>query len=470
MLKKTDFITASVEAGNTTTKCILTAADMKTGHVAVIGKCIRLTREMHAPKIGEKICGKTLTGTEFTIQSLAELVRDTVNQALFENHLSVNDVHFAVRSTGVTAESDEKTGMIIQALAIGCLEAGLTPRQMTGYLDPSAMPENLRPHSYLDKVIFDGAVAGVMPPKFTAGNIVSNEMEGELAVAGIKEAAKHTALDFRNPCLVLDMGTTLSGRIVGNEKPYAKTVGNFCGYAGAVSDALIQNIDCTKKSALEFFSKTEQKKSFLSSLFSSFSSFLSFLSFLSFSSSGKKIKTAQKEVRSLLRIMAIPPETDSFGPFFINTSAAKEKDFVLIGCDIGQNGSNIQKLSEIGQSVYENGGNSAIKMLVDEVMSDIAVDLIRCAMQQNAWQDDMVIGITGRAATTGKKKELIIQKLSKFIEDPESKVIFSEDGLARGAAVMARCMNSLGCPNNPIGGNRGSGCIMKERQKYQNKY
>ncbi|MCL2141482.1 MAG: methanogenesis marker 14 protein, partial [Methanimicrococcus sp.] len=71
---------------------------------------------------------------------------------------------------------------------------------------------------------------------------------------------------------------------------------------------------------------------------------------------------------------------------------------------------------------------------------------------------------------TGKKKELILKKLSKFIKDPESKVIFAEDGLARGAAVMSRCMNSMGCPGNPFGGNRGNSCIMKERQKYQNRY
>jgi len=237
--KKPDFITVSVEAGNTTTKCILTATDMETGRVSVIGKCIRLTREMRAPKNDEEICGKTVTGTEYTIKSLAELIQETIEQALSENRITVDDVHFAVRSTGFIAENDDKLGMIIQALATGCLDAGLTPRQMTGYLNRFAMPEDLRPHSYLDQVVFDGSVTSVMPPKFAAGNIVSNEMEGELAVAGLKEAAKHTAIDFRNPCLVLDMGTTLSGRIVNSDKPYAKTVGNFCGYAGAISDALI---------------------------------------------------------------------------------------------------------------------------------------------------------------------------------------------------------------------------------------
>jgi len=42
-----------------------------------------------------------------------------------------------------------------------------------------------------------------------------------------------------------------------------------------------------------------------------------------------------------------------------------------------------------------------------------------------------------------------------------------DDGLARGAAVMARCMNSMGTPKNPLGGLRGSRCILKERMQYE---
>jgi hypothetical protein len=43
--------------------------------------------------------------------------------------------------------------------------------------------------------------------------------------------------------------------------------------------------------------------------------------------------------------------------------------------------------------------------------------------------------------------------------------VFVDDGLARGAALMARCMNSLGKPKNPIGGVRGGPCIMPRRIK-----
>ena len=53
------------------------------------------------------------------------------------------------------------------------------------------------------------------------------------------------------------------------------------------------------------------------------------------------------------------------------------------------------------------------------------------------------------------------------MEKPEENIVFVEDGLALGSSVMARCMNCLGTPKNPIGGNRGDGCILGERRKWQ---
>jgi hypothetical protein len=45
--------------------------------------------------------------------------------------------------------------------------------------------------------------------------------------------------------------------------------------------------------------------------------------------------------------------------------------------------------------------------------------------------------------------------------------MFVEDGLAMGAAVAARCMNSMGTPHNPMGGRKGDKCIMGARMKLQ---
>jgi hypothetical protein len=59
-----------------------------------------------------------------------------------------------------------------------------------------------------------------------------------------------------------------------------------------------------------------------------------------------------------------------------------------------------------------------------------------------------------------------IEKLGLY-DQVEKNVVFVDDGLARGAAVMARCMNSMGTPKNPLGGLRGGKCILRERMDYE---
>ncbi|OPY24894.1 MAG: hypothetical protein A4E23_00194 [Methanomethylovorans sp. PtaU1.Bin073] len=49
----------------------------------------------------------------------------------------------------------------------------------------------------------------------------------------------------------------------------------------------------------------------------------------------------------------------------------------------------------------------------------------------------------------------------------DARVVFVDDGLARGSAVMARCMNSLGTTFNPLGGRSGGKCILAQRIKLQ---
>ena len=71
------------------------------------------------------------------------------------------------------------------------------------------------------------------------------------------------------------------------------------------------------------------------------------------------------------------------------------------------------------------------------------------------------MGITGRAGITGRKPELILEA----VQDKFENVVFVEDGLALGSAIMARCMNSMGTPKVPIGGKQGGRCILKDRMK-----
>ena len=56
--EKPYFIVASVEMGNTTTKCILTGVNLETGMSYVINKTVSMSRDVRPPKAGEEIFGK----------------------------------------------------------------------------------------------------------------------------------------------------------------------------------------------------------------------------------------------------------------------------------------------------------------------------------------------------------------------------------------------------------------------------
>ncbi len=451
------YIVASVEVGNTTTKCILTATNMETGKTHIVTRCIRMTRDVRDPLPGERVFGKTLTGVELTRQSIAELVRDTLLGAVNRANMDIKtDIHFVVRSTGVVAGFDlpEEVGEFIKALADGCLMAGIPPSRMTPAMSVNNLPTRFRKHSKMEKVVFDGAVASVIPPVGSTGvEIVANEMEGELATAGIKEGAKWTDVDFRNPCISMDFGTTLDGRITNSDHPYAKTVGNYCGLAGAIPDALIKGtglVDVYLGTVLDVFNgktagwlKTKLKKG--------------------------TIKEYSARVMEQISIEVVPESVNRYGSVPVNPAAAKEMGVVLIGCDVGENGSGIDKVSEIGAEIYSNESMEILFAVIDDVMARIACKLVKVAMDNGLVPENISIGITGRAAITGNKPSIILRYLENLNirSDIDQHVVFVDDGLARGAAVMARCMNSLGTPFNPLGGLSGGKCIMAERMKLQ---
>jgi hypothetical protein len=97
----------------------------------------------------------------------------------------------------------------------------------------------------------------------------------------------------------------------------------------------------------------------------------------------------------------------------------------------------------------------------------MALRLIDIAVEQKLVFRNSSIGFTGRAAISGRKPEYIIEGIigRNLFDTPVDHVVFVDDGLARGAALMGRCMNSLGKPKNPIGGVRGGPCIMSRRIK-----
>jgi putative methanogenesis marker protein 14 len=454
------FIVASVEMGNTTTKCILTGTNLETGRTYIINKTVTMSRDVRPPKPGETVFGETLDGTKLTRESVTDLVRDTLIQSHKEARLSIkDDLDFVVRSTGVVAamDSPDQVGDFVIALANGCLVAGVPPRKMTPPMSIENLPPKLRKYSFADRVVFVGAVAGVLPPRGSTGvEMVANEMEGELAMAGIKEGAKWTPVDFRNPCISIDFGTTLDGRITSDvarddPNPFARTIGNFCGLAGAVPDAIVRGtglVESRTGTALDIFGEHPVTGSF----------------------GGRKRPIVDDYVdrcHEHIDIRVVPPDRRRFGRVPVCADIADKSGVALIGCDVGENGSEIPALEEIGHEIHENYGLGVLNEVIDRVCARMALRLVDVAVDRGMVPPNSSIGFTGRAAISGRKPEYILEGITErqLYENPIDHVVFVDDGLARGAALMARCMNSLGKPKEPLGGVRGGPCIMARRIK-----
>ena len=442
------FTVASVELGNTTTKCIISTTNLQTAEIFQIAKSVRLTRDIRPPKGDEVVFGETLVGVQLTRQSVTEMISDILISTLSSANLDIEkDLHFVVRSTGVTAgfSNPDEVGIIVQALADGCINAGIPPRKMTAAISIDSLPPGIRDYSWLKRVYFDGAVASSMPP--SDASVVANEMEGELITAGLKGAAKSTTIDFRNPVMTLDFGTTLAGRVTDDSYPYSKTFGSYAGLAGAIPDALARGsglFDIVAGSALDIpqskLSKMEIEPKWMSKAF------------------------------DFITVGNVPEGTTRFGTVPVDTYAAKEANVVIIGIDVGTNGSELLSLEDLGKSVTAEHEVSGLMALIDTVQAELVQQLVSVTESNGLILKETSLGLTGRAITTGKKPRTISENLRLAdgnLWTKSHQMIFVEDGLALGAAVAARCMNSLGTKHNPMGGRKGDGCIMGARMKKQ---
>ncbi|OPY51376.1 MAG: hypothetical protein A4E49_02260 [Methanosaeta sp. PtaU1.Bin112] len=446
------YIVASVEVGNTTTKCVLTATDMNNGKTYIVNKTVKMTRDVRSPKPGEEVFAHTINGTPLTRESIAELVKNTLIESHDKARLDIKtDLHFVVRSTGVVAELDspDQVGAFIQALAQGCLDAGVPPRLMTPAMSIHNIIDKFKNFTLIEKVIFMGAVASCFPPQGSTGvEVVANEMEGELATAGIKEGSRWTDVDFRNPCLSMDFGTTLDGRVTSGDLPYAYTIGNLLGLAGAIPDAVVQGtglVDKKTGATLDIFDgKTKPDY-------------------------GKEAQQYGNQIDELVKIEKVPASRTKYGLVPVCPEAAAQNNVVLIGCDVGVNGSDLPKLAKIGEDIYRSKNLKILFGALDIAMARAARRLVQVGIEEGVVSKNTALGVTGRAGISGGKPSLILEEIEKLglYDQVEKNVVFVDDGLARGAAVMARCMNSMGTPKNPLGGLRGGKCILKQRMDYE---
>jgi hypothetical protein len=185
---------------------------------------------------------------------------------------------------------------------------------------------------------------------------------------------------------------------------------------------------------------------------------------------GRKNATVEEYVEQChhhIDIRLVPPDRTRFGRVPVCADVAVQSGVALIGCDSGINGSEMEALEKIGHEISTKHGVGMLTEVVDRVCARMALRLIDITVEQGMVPPNSSIGFTGRAAISGRKPEYILEGVAErgIYENPIDHLVFVDDGLARGAALMGRCMNSLGKPKDPLGGVRGGPCIMSRRIK-----
>jgi putative methanogenesis marker protein 14 len=461
--EKTYHIVLSVDVGNTTTDCIITGTNLETGVTYLINRNVKLMNEIPKPQPNEEIFGQTLDGILLSKHAVETLVKDIITRTVKDCKLDLQkELDFAVHSTGIVAEweSPDHISNYLGSVTKGCLDAGISMSKMRPVMTKASLPEDDRKYSLLDKVRYTGSVAGTIPATGLSGeDLIANDMEGDLSLAGIKQGAINTPVDFRNPCISIDIGTILDGRITehvpkNRKDPYARTIGCFIGLGGAISDTLVKGTGKVHKNfgtALEFLGEEMTTGFFLKK-------------------ESSKCKNYSNKIHDLIHVEVVPHHRKKFGQVPIDPQIAENEKISIIGVDVGDDFSNYHELQEIGREVFETHGLKIFTEVVDRVCAQLSLRMIDLANKQGLIHENSAIGFSGRAIMSGRKPEYVIEGITQMnlYPDPYERVIFVSSALPRGAAVMARCMGSLGSPKNPIGGCRGERCILGRRNAFQN--
>ena len=170
---------------------------------------------------------------------------------------------------------------------------------------------------------------------------------------------------------------------------------------------------------------------------------------------------------AIIDVCEVPPERKRFGKVPVCADIAKASGIFLIGVDAGVDGDKIPELEAIGKELAEKENKKVIREVIDRVCANVALKIIDICSEHNLLPPNSSIGFTGRAIISGNKPQYILDGVAerKLYDEPQNHLVFVDDGLARGSALMGRCMNSIGHPKCPIGGVRGGKCIMAKRQK-----
>jgi putative methanogenesis marker protein 14 len=230
------------------------------------------------------------------------------------------------------------------------------------------------------------------------------------------------------------MGTTLAGQVINDEKPYANLSANYVGLAGGISDILLRGAGIIEEKSSTIDLNNNEKDAKLNDV---------------------EVHSITEKLHDFIDIMQVPSDVEQFGLVSVYSSKNIDSNIKIIGSRINDESGLIETFND-SVDVADYG---SVMLQIDDFYAYFIKRLIEKTEELGLITSNMTLGITGRAGITGQKPRLI----EEYLKDNFNEILFVEDGLALGALMMARCMNSLGTPTNPVGGSKKGFCIMQQR-------
>lgn len=136
------------------------------------------------------------------------------------------------------------------------------------------------------------------------------------------------------------------------------------------------------------------------------------------------------QVSEILNIQRIPSGTNRFGKIPVNVNESYEDDVKLVGCDIGKNGSNLEKVTKIGRRAASYG-SATLRRLIDKIQARLIGKVVKTMYEENLLNTKNSVCISGRWENLRNKTKILtnhlkdigfkkIAKNLKFIENPDS--------------------------------------------------
>jgi len=141
----------------------------------------------------------------------------------------------------------------------------------------------------------------------------------------------------------------------------------------------------------------------------------------------KEVDKCVSEISNLINLRRIPSGTDRVGKIPVNVDKSYEEKIKLIGCDIGKNGSDLDKITKIGRRAA-SFGTATLNELVNKSISLLIGKIISILYNEELINSESKICISGRESFS----EYVIGEIKRQLKNMGfdqigEKIIFIEN-------------------------------------------